>query len=166
MSKAEKHESLLLELAASNTKSRFADAKRLSSAAVRRNTSQTSNRGPRASREVIVMEVKCLEIRDAATFIPVICIHPVADNEGQLYLLRRDGYGAGPDEPCIIMIDAQCRDCAYDPYGWPGSSRTKKVAHDFIRNNWVDLRDGDVVDVEHIIGESTVKKISERFETV
>jgi hypothetical protein len=27
------------------------------------------------------MEVKCLEIRDANTFIPVICIRPVPANE-------------------------------------------------------------------------------------
>ena len=80
------------------------------------------------------MQVKIFEIRDVATFIPVICIHPVADNESQRYLLRRDGYGAGPDETCIIMIDAQCHGVAYDPHDW-GGSRTKKVAHDYIRNN-------------------------------
>lgn len=38
------------------------------------------------------MEVKCLEIRDEGTFIPVICLRPVPENEGQRYLLRRDGY--------------------------------------------------------------------------
>ena len=35
------------------------------------------------------MEVKCLEIRDDGTFIPVICVRPVPDNEAQRYLLRR-----------------------------------------------------------------------------
>jgi hypothetical protein len=38
------------------------------------------------------MEVKALEVRDAGTFCPVICIRPVPTNEGQRYLLRRDGY--------------------------------------------------------------------------
>ena len=105
------------------------------------------------------MQVKILEIRDEATFIPVICIHPVADNEAQRYLLRRDGYDAGVDEQCIILIDAQCRDCSYDPYNWP--NRTKKVAHDYIRNNWSALKDGDVVDVEFILGETPAPKVSE-----
>ena len=107
------------------------------------------------------MLVKTLEIRDKNTFIPVICIHPVADNAAQYYLLRRDGYGAGPDEPCIIMIDAQCRGVAYGPYSWGGVSRTKKVAHDYIRNHWKNLKDGDVIDVQFILGETAAPKASE-----
>lgn len=106
------------------------------------------------------MEVKCLEIRDEATFIPVICIRPTPDNEGQRYLLRRDGYRGGEDEPCIILIDAQCRGCAYDPYDWP--DRTKRTAHDHIRDNWSTLKDGDVIDVEFILGETKTPKLSER----
>jgi len=42
------------------------------------------------------MEIKVLEIRDDCTFIPVICVRPVAENEAQRYLLRRDGYRADP----------------------------------------------------------------------
>lgn len=105
------------------------------------------------------MKVKCLEIRDRATFIPVICIEPVADNDSQRYLLMRDGYG-GSD--CIIMIDYQCRGASYDPYDWP-DSRTKTTAHLWITQNWDQIADGDVVDVEFILGETKTKKISERF---
>jgi hypothetical protein len=107
------------------------------------------------------MEVKCLEIRDDGTFIPVICIWPVPDNEGQRYLLRRDGYRGDITEPCIIMIAAQCRGVAYDPYDW-AEARTHRVAHDWIAKHWGELRDGDVVDVEFILGESGTHKISER----
>jgi hypothetical protein len=112
------------------------------------------------------MEIKCLEIRDSMTFIPVICIRPVAENEGQRYLLRRDGYAADETEHCIIMIDAQCRGVAYDCYDWPGGSRTKKHAHNFIAEHWHELKDGDVVDVQFIIGETTERKISERWHQV
>jgi len=108
------------------------------------------------------MEVKCLELRDSMTFIPVICVRPVAENEGQRYLLRRDGYVADASEYCVIMIDAQCRGAAYDPYSWPDRARTKRVAHDWIANHWGDLKDGDVVDVEFILGETTTRKKSER----
>jgi hypothetical protein len=110
------------------------------------------------------MEIKCLEIRDHATFVPVICIRPVAANEAQRYLLRRDGYRADDTEQCIIMIDAQCRGCAYDPYDWK-DSRTKRTAHVHIERNWRALEDGDVIDVQFILGETTVPKVSER-ETV
>lgn len=109
------------------------------------------------------MEIKCLEIRDRATFIPVICLRPVAENEGQRYLLRRDGYRADDTETCIIMIDAQCRGCSYDPYDWDRGSRTKHHAHNWIALNWSSLKDGDVVDVEFILGETVLPKISERM---
>ena len=110
------------------------------------------------------METKCLEIRDHATFIPVICIRPVPINEAQRYLLRRDGYRGGPDETCIIMIDAQCCGVAYDCYDW-ARCRTKKTAHHYITENWHDLTDGDVVDVAYILDETDTPKRSER-ETV
>lgn len=48
-----------------------------------------------------------------------------------------------------------------DPYAW--GDRTWTVAHVFIEANWDNLKDGDVIDVEHILGESTTKKLSERI---
>jgi hypothetical protein len=96
----------------------------------------------------------------------VICIRPVPTNEAQRYLLRRDGYSGTVDEHCIIMIDAQCRGVAYDCYDWPGGSRTKQVAHNYITEHWHELADGDVVDVEFILGESGKPKISERYELI
>ena len=107
------------------------------------------------------MEVKCLEIRDDGTFIPVICLRPVPTNARQRYLLRRDGYRGDYTEHCVIMIDAQCRGVSYDPYNWPGGSRTKSVAHNFITDNWHDLKDGDVVDVQFILLETKEPKMSE-----
>lgn len=108
------------------------------------------------------MEVKCLEVRDAGTFVPVICIRPVPDNEEQRYLLRRSGYKGDPSESCIIYINAQCRGVSYDPYNWPGQPRTHRVAHDYIEKNWFTLRDGDVIDVQFILGETKQRKTSER----
>ena len=109
------------------------------------------------------MEVKCLEIRDRATFIPVICIRPVADNAEQLYLLQRDGYRADQNERCIIFIDAQCRRVEYDPYNWPSNPRTVRNAHHYIETHWGELKDGDVVDVEFILGETDSPKRSESY---
>jgi hypothetical protein len=106
------------------------------------------------------MQVKCLEVRDRATFLPVICIKPMPDNEGQRYLLRRDGYSCEPTDPIVIMIDAQCRHVAYDAYHW--RSDTHKQAHIYIMEHWAELKDGDVVDVEFIIGLTSKPKVSER----
>lgn len=109
------------------------------------------------------MEVKCLEIRDKGTFVPVICIKPLPDNDAQRYLLRRDGYSCDPSHDIVIMIDAQCRGVSCDPYHWPRDIRTKPVAHQYIEHHWAELSDGDVIDVEFILGESAAPKASERL---
>ncbi len=105
-----------------------------------------------------------MELRDRGTFIPVICIRPTPDNEAQRYLLRRDGYSGHQGERCIIMIDAQCRGVAYHGYDWPRDTRTKPHAHLWISEHWHELKDGDVIDVEFILGETTQPKVSERFD--
>ena len=106
------------------------------------------------------METKCLEVRDKATFCPVICIRPVPINFEQRYLLRRDGYSGTLNERCIIYIAPQCRGVNYDAYHW--ADRTHQTAHVYIENHWNELRDGDVIDVEFILGETETKKTSER----
>lgn len=110
------------------------------------------------------MEVKCLEVRDSGTFIPVIAIRPVAANKAQEYLLRRAGYNAGADESCVILLPASCRGpgpATYDIYDW--DDRTYKNAHHFITKHWSELADGDVVDVEYILGETSEPKRSEQM---
>jgi hypothetical protein len=109
------------------------------------------------------MEVKCLELRDKATFCPVICIRPVPENDAQRYLLRRDGYAAADDSSntTIILIKNQCQGVSYDPYNW--YDRTFRVAHSWIEEHWPELTDGDVIDVEYILFETTEKKRSVRF---
>jgi len=111
------------------------------------------------------MQVKMLEIRDKGTFIPVLCIRPLADNEGQRYLLRRDGYAGDESEQCVIVVKAQCRGVSYDPYNWPGDGRTMPNAHQYIEKHWNELNDGDVVDVQFILGETDKSKVSEREST-
>lgn len=108
------------------------------------------------------MESKCFEVRDRWTFCPVICIKPIGVNYEQKYLLRRDGYDAGDFEPNVIYIKSQCRGVEYDVFAW--QDRTHKTAHQFVKDNWKALRDGDVIDVEFILGETKVKKKSERHD--
>ena len=113
------------------------------------------------------MQVKILEIRDRGTFIPVICVRPMPDNDAQRYLLRRDGWSCDPADRHVYLIDTHRRRAIYSPYDWPGGARTFPVAHKYIEEHWDELADGDVIDVEFIEGETVTKKVSERFtETV
>ena len=106
------------------------------------------------------MKVKILEIRDEGTFIPATAIQMLAEDEVQAYLVHdccghpRDGDGVG-------LVKLSNGDGKFDPYDWGG--RTMPVAHDWIIRHFAELQDGDVVDVEFLLGETQVKKLSERF---
>ena len=111
------------------------------------------------------MRVKTLEIRDKATFIPMLCVDMNPDKNanytGQRYLMRRVGYPCD-DRPNILMTNLSADGGAAwnDPHAWGG--RTRPVAHKHIIEHWAELNDGDVIDVEFILGETTQPKLSER----
>lgn len=102
-------------------------------------------------------EVKLLEIRDRATFIPAMAIR-VSGEDG--WLMRRAGF----ESPMVYLVALATERACYDPYTW--GNRTMGNAHLWVEQHWYELNDGDVVDVEFILGETTTKKISERLTTI
>lgn len=98
--------------------------------------------------------VKLLEIRDRHTFIPAMAVR-VQGSDG--YLMRRAGFG---DVPMVYLIALATEKCKYDPYNW--DNRTMRVAHLYIAQSFDALNQGDVVDVEFILGETTEPKKSEQ----
>ena len=109
------------------------------------------------------METKIFELRDRATFIPVIAIKMDAgSNIEQRYLLRRAGYSQ-PISGCVLFGRADGKSpIVYDYWHW--KDRTYKTAHHHVINNFDDMKDGEVIDVEFILGETTEKKQTERFD--
>lgn len=109
------------------------------------------------------MQLKCFELRDKATFIPVFAFRARPVNEPQRYLLSRAGFGPEGHSECVIFGRLDCsgtdRNCTYDPYAWGG--RSYPVAHQYIEQHFDELPDGAVIDVEFILGESTTPKLSE-----
>lgn len=127
------------------------------------------------------MKVKVLELRDEGTFIPLLCVDmnpgepypsksPFSEDElsqsldacrARHYLLRRCGYPCdGRPNIAITHLSADGDKCSNDPHYWGG--RTRPVAHRYIIENWHALKDGDVVDVQFILGETLAPKRSER----
>lgn len=105
------------------------------------------------------METKTFEIRDKATFIPALGVR-VSGADG--YLMRRAGF----DGFQVYLIHLEGQTCAYDPYEWTGrrtGSMTMKEAHAYIEQNWDNLTDGQVIDVEFILGVTKKPKLSERI---
>jgi hypothetical protein len=121
------------------------------------------------------MRVKLLEVRDRGTCMPCFAFKPneaKEDHENDAYakqhivesfLVGRSGYGGNCDAVVFGSLVDPNR-CQYDPYSWPhDGARTLKAAHHYVSENWGDIESGDVIDVELILGESTMKKTSEAF---
>lgn len=115
------------------------------------------------------MHTKLFEVRDKATFIPVMATR-VAPLEGtstlpEVYLLRRAGFG----DPMVILCRLECsgvdNNATYDPYSWHGA-RTMGAAHVHIQKHWEELESGAVIDVEYILGETSKPKNSEALDTI
>ena len=109
------------------------------------------------------MQAKVFEIRDEGTFIAALAVDINPTNEAQRYLMRRCGYPCdGRPNVILTRLDAIGRMISNDPYEWAG--RTWPVAHEYIIEHWLTLSDGDVVDVEFLLGETSSPKQSERDE--
>ena len=118
------------------------------------------------------MEIKLLEIRDRATFIPAMAIHLRNRTPSEFFLLRRAGYSAeqigGREEdvePYIILCTLTGTEANYDPFEWR-NQRTMGTAHRYIIEHWKELESGQVVDVEFVLGETTTPKMSEQAESL
>jgi hypothetical protein len=107
------------------------------------------------------MQIKLLEVRDSATFLPVFAISTKPENSGQGYLLRRCGFNSG-DAVILARLRGEAPSSA-DAYFW--NDRTMQTAHLYIEKHFDQLKDGDVVDVQFILGETDKPKTSERNES-
>lgn len=108
------------------------------------------------------MKYKFIEIRDRMTFIPALAIEMSgAPSVAGDWLMRRSGYRAA-DFTCIVLISLQKMECKNNYYDW--GDRTMSQAHKWVEENWNGIECGSVVDVEYILGETTHRKVSERFD--
>lgn len=105
-------------------------------------------------------ETKLFEIRDRATFIPAIGIslNPEAEDE---YLWRSASWVFDTLIGLARLQDLNLVTCVYD---WGERSRTMFTAHRYIESHWEELKSGDIVDVEFILGETDKPKTSQALE--
>lgn len=108
------------------------------------------------------MNVKLFEIRDSATFIPAIAVELVPADSQDIYLYRRAGYSLY--ERYILLARLDGGPMNYDQYDW--TNRTMKSAHIHMILHWDELKSGEVIDVQFILGETDKPKISEREEVL
>ena len=100
------------------------------------------------------MIAKTFEIRDAATFIPVLAVKLEPVTEQDRYLLARAGFGLTREDQAayvhLIRMDGGSGAAHCDPYDW--GNRTMTTAHDYIAKHFNSIESGAVIDVEYIIG--------------
>lgn len=105
------------------------------------------------------MDGKIIEIRDSATCLIVVAFRTYTfNNSVENWGFRREGFG--PDSVYLVRLNDQ--QCAYDPFKW-ANSRTMFQAHLYLQDHYDELESGDVLDIEYILGEKTIKKVSERI---
>jgi hypothetical protein len=113
------------------------------------------------------MVCKVIEIRDSMTHIETLAIRMLADNPAQEYGIHyRCGHPR--DGSSIVLMHLDSCKATNDPYEWTAlglGPRTMPVAHNYVIAHFDEIKDGDVVDVEFILGETSKPKISERTTT-
>ena len=123
------------------------------------------------------MKLKFLEIRDEGTCILALAIkmrarQPESFEQSELtrfdienwFLHYRSGYPVNSSS-IMLMVLADGK-ATNDPYEWPArgmGQRTMGTAHDWIIEHFDQLEDGDVVDVQVLLHETTTPKVSERL---
>ena len=97
--------------------------------------------------------IKTVEIRDRATYIPAFAIRMWGSDVKELFLFKSCGYGIMGS--CVMLIPLQApwlsARCSDEQKNMNG--RTIAEAHKWIEKNFSSINNGDVVDVEFILGE-------------
>lgn len=143
--------------------------------------SETINGSTDLSRYIRRMPVKLFEVRDRATFMPVMAVklfsagpssessYDPYNRERERWLLRRAGYGytqiSGMEtgmDPYIILVTLDGVRANYDPFSW-GPARTLGAVHQYIIEHWDELKSGDLLDVEFILHEKPEPKVTEQI---
>lgn len=112
------------------------------------------------------METKVFELRDRGTFIPLLAVKaPRSPDERERWLLRRSGWSTFDVETGMILVIGSLvtGKYAHDPLEL-GGGRTYHAAYRHIMDNWDSLRNGQVICVEHILGERETPKETEQRE--
>lgn len=114
------------------------------------------------------METKLFEVRDRMTFIPVICMKLLPENQEERYLLAMAGYGIRAEKQGEYILMSKLNELRFEDGPWGHSGypivRTMGTAHHHIIKHWDELKTGDVIDVEFIMGDTDAPKISQRLE--
>jgi hypothetical protein len=104
---------------------------------------------------VVIISDKLIEIN-------AIYIVMAADNDDQRKMLVDAGWPQGPERyfPGGILIDLNSYEAQSRRRLW--TTRTMRVAHEFLDKHYQTIRDGDIIDIQYILKETTSPKKREK----
>ncbi len=107
------------------------------------------------------METKWLEIRDDGTRIPVFAFTTAQFYEPKdTALIRHAGLQIGAHHLIVGRFHPSAMNV--DAYEWRSRGiRTMFEAHIWLAEHWTEVKNGDVIDVEFILGETARPKTSD-----
>jgi fructoselysine-6-P-deglycase FrlB-like protein len=94
------------------------------------------------------MDVKLFEIRDRATFIPVIAFKKSDNSTSPTEKLLESKMGLGSE---VVVIQPRSNGVRFTPY--VAGDKTMTVAHHYINQHFDELLSGAVIDVQLITEE-------------
>lgn len=102
-----------------------------------------------------------VELRDRGTCIPAMVTElslSSGEDDCENKLIKHCGYGISP---MYLLTKLNNGESHNSPYKWDLGSRTMFEAHKYICENFYNLKSGDVIDVEFILGETQTPKTSD-----
>jgi hypothetical protein len=106
------------------------------------------------------MVTKAFEVRDRMTFIPALAVKLESTDPVEIWIMWKGGYHPQANETFVVMVHLGRGEGKIDAFEW--KDRTMSEAHKYVAKNFDKLKTGDIIDVEFILGETTVKKTTER----
>ena len=114
------------------------------------------------------MICKIIEVRDRATFAPMLAVKLGSDDERERWLLDVAGFGDTKEEQesYVVLMKISGGSGHYsataDPFDWvEARNRTYFCAHRWLSEHFDEIPPGGVLDVEFVLGESKIPKESE-----
>lgn len=107
------------------------------------------------------MNTKIIEIRDTGTNITALAIKLDGDNFIENTHLKRAGFGSGNGTRFILLTNMENMQSNYDPFKW--NDRTLNNAHRYLVDNFDNIENCGLIDVQFLIGETKNPVVSEIF---
>ena len=107
---------------------------------------------------------KFLEVRADGFFLPMLAVgfYPVKNDltSRETWIINRAGRSGKHTQ--VILFNLISGLSSWNPESW--TERETTIVHVHLLENWLDVKSGDVIDINYLLKERKTVRISEQFE--